>query len=99
MRNLQGNVENVVQATAALHQQQESLRAGLGLGPTGDSLDLKARLDHLYSMLASVQASAGTQEMVASRLDHVINVLSAIQNKPEPPPPISKPVSVKPNIH
>lgn len=96
VRDLHTNVQSVLQATALLHNQQESLRAELGLTPTLDSgegangLGLRARLDHLYGLLWAVHASSETQGIVASRLDHVMDVLSGIQNKPEPPPPISK---------
>jgi hypothetical protein len=94
MQNLRGNMQNVMRATEALHHQQESLRAGLGLGdPVAGDLprpDLGSRLDHLSSMVATIQASSDAQGPVGARLDHVIDVLGGIQSKPDPLPPISR---------
>lgn len=94
IQNLYGNMQNMMRATEGLHHQQEILRAGLGLGdPVAGDLprpDLGARLDHLSTMVATIQASSEAQGPVGARLDHVIDVLSGIQNKPEPLPPISR---------
>ena len=93
IHNLHMNMQNIVHATGTLYSQQDGIRTSLGIeGQSAEGLpqpSLVARLDHVATMVASIQANAESQGPVAARLDHVIDVLGYIQNKPEPLPPIS----------